>query len=178
MPHSFRWWQPVAVILGVVIVSGMFAMVEIQIEGAAGWAANLPTWRIEKHWLLDIFWGGRAMTGYHAWVFPFIGVMLHMGFVLLGTWSWRLEARALAATMLFWIIEDALWFILNPAYGWFGLTPERVPWHKHWFLGVPLDYWTFTSTALVALAWSYGPWRRNADALVAPVVPHGPAAGR
>jgi hypothetical protein len=43
-----------------------FANVEIQIEGAHGWAASLPTWRIEKHQLLDIFCGGRPMTGYHA----------------------------------------------------------------------------------------------------------------
>lgn len=27
----------------------IFAQVEIQIEGAAGWAKNLPTWRIDHH---------------------------------------------------------------------------------------------------------------------------------
>jgi len=53
----------------VALMAFFFAKVEIQIEGAAGWASALPTWRIESHWLLDIFWGGRPMTGYHAWVF-------------------------------------------------------------------------------------------------------------
>ena len=58
-----------------------FAMTEIQIEGASGWAASLPTWRIEKHPLLDIFWGGRPMTGYHAWVFPFMALVFHLPLV-------------------------------------------------------------------------------------------------
>ncbi|WP_407669535.1 hypothetical protein [Paraburkholderia heleia] len=40
--------------------------------------ANLPTWRIEHHWLLDIFWGSRPMTGYHAWVFPFMALFFHL----------------------------------------------------------------------------------------------------
>ena len=54
------------------LLSFFFAQLAIQVEGAAGWAANLPTWRIAQDWLLDLFWGGRPMTGYHAWVFPFI----------------------------------------------------------------------------------------------------------
>ena len=33
---------------------------------------------------------------------------------LRGRWSWRLEARLVG---LIWIIEDALWFALNPAFG-------------------------------------------------------------
>jgi hypothetical protein len=56
----------VFVVAWVVLLAYFFANVEIQIEGSAGWAANLPTWRIEHHWLLDLFWGGRPMTGYHA----------------------------------------------------------------------------------------------------------------
>ena len=34
------------------LLSFFFSKVEIHIEGDAGWAANLPTWRIEQHWLL------------------------------------------------------------------------------------------------------------------------------
>lgn len=61
----------------VVLLAFFLAQVEIQIEGSAGWAAGLPTWRIEDHWMLDLFWGGRAMTGYHAWMFPFIALFFH-----------------------------------------------------------------------------------------------------
>jgi hypothetical protein len=109
-----------------------FAQVEIVIEGGAGWAANLPTWRIEKHWLLAIFWGGRAMTGYHAWVFPFIALFFHLPLFMFGHWSWRAECRVLACSMLFWIVEDFLWFVLNPAFGLARFYPAAIPWHKHW----------------------------------------------
>ena len=128
-------------ILKVLILSLFFAEVEIQIEGAAGWATSLPTWRIEHHWLLDLFWGGRAMTGYHAWVFIFIALIFHFPFLLYGHWSRRMEARVLACIMFFWAAEDGLWFILNPAYGWEKFTPEIVRWHHHWLGGVPTDYW-------------------------------------
>jgi len=48
------------------------------------------------------------MTGYHAWVFPFIALMFHLLVFLRGRWSWRMEARIVAMIMLFWVIEDAL----------------------------------------------------------------------
>ena len=48
------------------LLAFFFAKVEVHIEGPGGWAANLPTWRIEQHVLLDLFWGGRAMTGWRS----------------------------------------------------------------------------------------------------------------
>jgi hypothetical protein len=82
-------------LLWVIVLAGFFAMVEIQIEGGQGWAAGLPTWRIEQHWLLDLFWGGRPMTGYHAWIFSFMFLAFHLPLAMLGRFSWRLEARCL-----------------------------------------------------------------------------------
>lgn len=136
----------------VAVLAFFFAHTEIQIEGAAGWAANLPTWRIEHHWLLDLFWGGRPMTGYHAWVFPFISLFFHFPFFFTGTWSLRHEARILACIVFFWLVEDFLWFLLNPAFGLQRFTPADIPWHKHWLLGVPIDYWIFFTLG-TALLW-------------------------
>jgi len=149
----------------VALLAFFFAEVEIQIEGAQGWAAGLPTWRIEQHWLLDIFWGGRAMTGYHAWVFPFMALIFHLPVFLEGCWDGKREARILGGLMLFWIIEDFLWFLLNPAYGWQAFHPQGIPWHKKWLLGVPTDYLTFTVTGGLLLWWSF---RRAPDAPGAP----------
>lgn len=132
-----------------------FAQVEIQIEGAAGWGKSLPTWRIEQHWLLDLFWGGRAMTGYHAWVFPFIALIFHFPFFLQSCWSWALQARVLAAIIVFWIVEDAMWFVMNPAYGWAGLNSQNAEWHKHWLAGLPVEYWWGSVLALILLVYSY-----------------------
>jgi hypothetical protein len=137
------------------LLSFFFAEVEIQIEGAAGWAANLPTWRIEKHWLLDWFWGGRPMTGYHAWVFSFMALVFHLPCVLMGRWSWAVEGRVLGALAVFWITEDGLWFVLNDAFGIARFSPQFVPWHKHWLLGVPTDYLVMGGLGLAAIVLSY-----------------------
>ncbi|RZI42996.1 hypothetical protein EGT07_09055 [Herbaspirillum sp. HC18] len=139
----------------VILLAFFFAQIEIQIEGGAGWATNLPTWRIEKHWLLDIFWGGRAMTGYHAWVFPFIALFFHFPLFFIGHWSWRAEFRIIACVMLFWIVEDFLWFVLNPAYGLERFHEHAIHWHKHWLWLAPVDYW-FYAGMLFLLFWLSG----------------------
>jgi len=139
--------------IGMVLVLAFFlANVEIQIEGAAGWAAKLPTWRIPRNWWLDILWGGRELTGYHAWIFPCVALFFHFPLVFFGRWSWRLEARLLGCILLFWICEDFLWFALNPAFGLARFTPADVPWHVHWWGGAPADYWIFLGVAAVLFA--------------------------
>jgi len=150
-----RWSRPWLLIAWVALLSFFFAQVEIQIEGAAGWAAGLPTWRIESHWLLDLFWSGRPMTGYHAWVFPFIALVFHLPIFLSGRWSWHVEARIVAMIMLFWVIEDVLWFVLNPAFGWSKFSAGNIPWHKYWWMGLPVDYWISTVVGIVLFSWSY-----------------------
>jgi hypothetical protein len=146
----------------VLLLAFFFANVEIQIEGPNGWAADLPTWRIEHHWLLDIFWGGRPMTGYHAWIFPCVALFLHFPLIFSWQWSWRLEARVIACIMFFWITEDFLWFVLNPAYGVAKFAPKLVPWHIHWWGPAPTDYWTMSFAGIVLFAWSLWPERRPA----------------
>lgn len=139
----------------VLLLSFFFAKVEIQIEGAAGWATSLPTWRIEKHVLLTLFWGGRAMTGYHAWVFSFIALIFHLPLIMMGQWSWLLEARVVATVMLFWVIEDFLWFVLNPGFGLARFNPKNAFWHKNWIFGAPVEYWVASVLGVLMMAYSY-----------------------
>ena len=148
--------QLLSMLAGVLLLAYFFAQAEVHIEGDAGWAANLPTWRIEQHWMLDLFWGGRAMTGYHAWVFPFIALVFHFPLAFIARWSWALEARVLACIMVFWIAEDLLWFLINPAFGWRRFDRERAHWHKHWILGAPVEYWIFSIAGALLLWLSYG----------------------
>lgn len=143
------------------LLAFFFAHVEIQVEGASGWAASLPTWRIEHRWWLDVFWGGRAMTGYHAWLFPCMALFFHFPLVFSGTWSWRHEARVLACIMLFWLSEDFLWFILNPAYGLAHFRPQFIPWHVHWWGPAPSDYWVFLGIASILFPLSMRAKRRS-----------------
>jgi hypothetical protein len=145
-----------ALLIGVLALAYCFANVEVQIEGADGWAAKLPvTFRVEQHWLLDLLWGGRPMTGYHAWVFGFMALVFHLPLLLTWQWSVRLEARVVGCVMLFWIVEDFLWFVVNPAYGITPLVTRQVAWHRHYFLFLPADYWTFTITAAALLWYSF-----------------------
>jgi len=140
MPESVRWRRMLLPTIGMVLVLAFFlANVEIQIEGAAGWAAKLPTWRIPRNQWLDIFWGGRELTGYHAWIFPCVALFFHFPTIVFGLWSWRIEARLIASILLFWTCEDFLWFVLNPAFGLARFDAANVPWHIHWWGPAPAD---------------------------------------
>ena len=150
-----RWSQACLLLGWVAVLSFFFAHVEIQIEGPHGWATNMPTWRVESHWLLDLFWSGRPMTGYHAWLFPFVAAVFHLPIFLSGSWSARMEARIIATIMFFWVMEDILWFILNPAFGWTKFSTANIPWHIHWWLGLPTDYWISSAIGIALFVWSY-----------------------
>ena len=149
-------WDLLALLFWVLLLSVFFAMVEIQIEGQDGWAAGLPTWRVEDHWLLDLLWGGRPMTGYHAWAFPFILLFFHLPLFFMGTVTWLLEARVLGTLMLFWITEDFLWFVFNPAYGLRRFRRGQISWHKNWVLFMPIEYWIFSILGMWLVVRSYG----------------------
>ena len=116
----------------VVLLALFFAQVEIQIEGAAGWAAQ-PADLADRAALAARPVLGRARP--HR--LPRLGVLVHgagvspAGGVRRQRWSSRIELRILGALALFWIIEDWLWFVMNPAFGLVRFAPH-VPWHKHW----------------------------------------------
>jgi len=54
-----NWTGLLGLAMWLVVLAFFFAKVEIHIEGRNGWAANLPTWRIEKHWIFGV--GGGAV---------------------------------------------------------------------------------------------------------------------
>jgi hypothetical protein len=57
--------------------------------------------------------------------------------------------------MLFWVSEDFLWFVLNPAFGLRRFAKTHAGWHRHWWLGAPIEYWIFTPLGLWWLIASY-----------------------
>ena len=148
----------------VVAAAGLFAKLEIEIEGKDGWAEKLPTWRVESHYLLDWFFGGRSLTGYHVWAFAFVACLFHLPFFWQRSWSLREELQVIGGYLLFWILEDMLWFVLNPHYGWRKFTREHVGWHKKWALGVPRPLLsTKLSSRWVAHSSPASPVRRRAS---------------
>src|ERR1700677_4658546 len=106
-----------------------FARVEIEIEGPHGWAANLPTWRISNRWT-KIFYGSRPLTGYHFWLQIFVFLLAHLPLALrIPPWTWAMELRVIGFVIVFFIVEDFLWFIVNPAYGLRRFRREHIWWH-------------------------------------------------
>jgi hypothetical protein len=134
----------------------VFAKLEIAIEGSEGWAAKLPTWRVQNRWT-KLFFSSRPLTGYHFWMHAFIVLMVHLPFGLkLIAWSWPLELRIAAFVTLFLIVEDFLWFVLNPAYGLRKFTRQHVWWHAPtWWWIMPRDYWVFAPLGVLAYAVSH-----------------------
>jgi len=58
-------------------------------------------------------------------------------------WSfWRIELFVLGLFIIFLVLEDFLWFVLNPHYSLKKFKRGQVWWHPKWFLGVPSFYWT------------------------------------
>jgi hypothetical protein len=64
----------------------VLAKMEIQIEGVDGFAAKLPTWKIENKWT-KLFYSGRPLIGYHLYLMLFEFLMVHLPFILFFTWS-------------------------------------------------------------------------------------------
>jgi len=145
------------IVFALVLTAGAaaFALLEIQVEGGAGWAAQLPTWRANNRWT-RLLLGGRLLTGYHVYCHTFVLIMLHLPFGLgLAAWSVRGEARVVAFLILFWILEDFLWFVFNPQYGVRGFRRERVAWHAAaWWWIMPREYWLFLPIGVALYVWS------------------------
>lgn len=128
----------------------LFALLEVQIEGPHGWAVSLPTWRIENRWT-RIFYSSKPLTGYHLYVQLFTLAVVHLPFALATVpFSWRMEARVLSFLVFFWVLEDFLWFLLNPAFGLKRFRAEHIWWHAPtWWWIMPRDYWIFVPVGIL-----------------------------
>ena len=122
-------------------LSLILALWEIQIEGKEGWATSLPAWRITKGWIVKIF-GGRPVTGYHIFMTLFLIAMIHLPLFFV-PWSWRLESLLIGFYLGMVLLEDFLWFVLNPHFGIKSFQKGEIWWHKGWWGPVPSFYWIF-----------------------------------
>jgi hypothetical protein len=75
--------------------------------------------------------------------------------------SFPLEARLFAAYLVFNVIWDFLWFVLNPHFGWQRFRKGGVWWHNQRWVGrFPIDYWNgfALSFGIAALPGLGGDW--------------------
>ncbi len=122
----------------------VLALLEIQIEGAHGWAKNLPSWRAEKNgiWsrVFQKFFFGKEMTGYHLMMFLFVILLFHLPYVFGAPFTFLGWSKIVSYLFFFFVIWDFLWFILNPHYPLKNFKREYIDWHKKWIFGLPIDY--------------------------------------
>ncbi|QQG43071.1 MAG: hypothetical protein HYW45_02575 [Candidatus Daviesbacteria bacterium] len=135
----------------------VLALLEIQIEGAHGWAKNLPTWRPHPgHPLAKIyakFMSGKELTGYHSAMFIFVVLIFHLPYVFGLTFTLEHWLQTLSLFFIFIALWDFLWFVFNPYHPLKNFSKNN-PNHKAFFLGLPLDYyWAIAfSFSLAAVA--------------------------
>ena len=128
------------------VLALLLACVEIESEGKYGWAQRMPTWYRTKGIPAKIFGfllGKKPLTGYHLFLISFIFLMFHMPFVMQMYWSLAQELVCIALLIAWWILEDFIWFILNPYYGIKNFKRSNIWWHSKrcWLFGlVPMDY--------------------------------------
>lgn len=139
----------------------VLAALETQIEGVAGWAANLPTWKPSPHsWISRFygkFMGGRELTLYHLLIFTLVLVFLHYPYFSGQTWSFSSELITFSFLFLVVITWDFLWFVVNPKYDFGSFWGRHVLWHKKWFWHMPVDYWfALIISALLYTRFSWG----------------------
>jgi hypothetical protein len=133
-----------------VFMAFILAWWEIQIEGKDGWAAKSPGWRTEKGWIMKLT-GGRPVTGYHIFMTIFIIGILHLP-LFFKAWSWQFESLLLGFYVGMVLLEDFLWFVLNPYYGIKNFKRGKIWWHKQWWGPVPAMYW-FLFVSAPGLIW-------------------------
>jgi hypothetical protein len=125
----------------------LLALWEIQIEGKDGFAAKLPCWRLEKGRLMRLT-GGRPITGYHVFMVLFLIALVHLPLFFV-TWSWRLEGLLIGFFIGMLLLEDFLWFVINPNYGIKSFRRGKIWWHPSWWGPVPDFYWILLPIVVV-----------------------------
>jgi hypothetical protein len=127
------------------IMALILAILEVQIEGAHGWAKNLPTWRANpSKWYAKIYMKmmeGKEMTGYHLSMFFFVALIFHLPFFFNTIWSIAAELNVIIIFLLFVVLWDYLWFVVNPFFTVRNFKGNHLFWHQKWFLKLPRDYW-------------------------------------
>lgn len=147
------------------IIGFFLAILEIQIEGPHGWAEKLPAWRPEPgSWIDRAFKrisGQKELTGYHFVLMVFLFLMFHLVFIWNWQWDIRQELELLGFFVLFTMVWDFLWFVLNPQFSLHDFGPAKVWWHKKWWWRMPVDYYfgILISAALLLFAEGSADWR-------------------
>jgi len=144
----------IGLLVFMVFMAFILALWEIQIEGKDGWAAKAPCWRLETGWLMKLT-DGRPVTGYHFYMTLFIIALVHLPFFFV-SWDWQTESLILGFYVGMVLLEDILWFALNPHFGIKKFRKGKIWWHTRWLGPVPLMYYWLIIIVAVLLFLGWG----------------------
>lgn len=137
------------------VMAMILAMLEIQIEGKYGWAHNLPTWRPKKKNLVirayQKIMGGREVTGYHLLMFTFVFLIFNFPYFYGLEFNFQNYLQTFSLFLIFIILWDFLWFVLNPYHPLKKFRQEHIWWHKKWLGRAPVDYYLGLLISLLIL---------------------------
>jgi hypothetical protein len=124
------------------ILALVLASLEIQIEGKRGWASRLPGNR--KHVpgtfgrCISFVLMGKAPTLYHFYLFAFVILIFHIPFVHGKSFTLVHWLTQISLMLIFMVLWDFLWFILNPSFTLKKFNPDHVWWHKRGQVACPM----------------------------------------
>ncbi len=128
----------IRIILYLIILAAIHAKFEKMIEADAGWAKNLPCWKINNPIMQFLL--SKQLTGYHFWMLIMFFLIFHSPFLFID-WSIKKELLTLGLYFWYWVIEDFLWFIESENFGLINFRKGKIDWHKRFFAGLPYSYW-------------------------------------
>lgn len=134
------------------VMATVLAILEIQIEGANGWAKNLPTWRPSpNHPVAKIYskmMSGKELTGYHSAMFGFVLLIFHLPYFFGLPFNFENWLKTLSFFFIFIALWDFLWFVFNPFHPLKNFAKNN-PNHKSFFLNMPVDYYYSLAISLL-----------------------------
>ena len=136
------------------------AYLETQIEGKNGWAAKLPTWRYPHanvkavaqktvHLVFMHRYRGKQITGYHLAMSTVLAMAFGFPFVYGYPVTWENISLQTSVYVLFVIVWDFLWFVINPYYTLQNFNRDKVWWHTTWIGRVPIIYLAGTALSFL-----------------------------
>lgn len=122
-----------------IILAYFHACQETEIEGKAGWARHLPTFRISVFITKLLF--AKEITGYHIYMLLMFLTIFHLP-ILFIPFNLKLECQIIGLLCFYWTIEDFIFFLVNPHFGIQRFRKGCISWHKRWciFNLIPVSY--------------------------------------
>ena len=127
----------IKIFIWMTILALFHGLQEKEIEGKHGWARHLPTFRFST--FITKLLIGKEITGYHLFMLIMWIVIFH-GIFLFQEWNTKTELIILGLLNIYFVIEDFLFFVVNPHYRLKNFRKGKIKWHRRWIMGIPVSY--------------------------------------